>query len=205
MREKIQIGILGNPNSGKTSLFNALVGARQHVGNWPGVTVEQKIGSYRFSEKEYEVVDLPGIYSLSTASADEKVARDFILKDTAHLIVNIVDASNLERHLYLTIQLLEMRVPCLVVLNMMDRVKQKKIQIKIEKLAQMLDCPVVCTVASKGEGIEEAKNVIHQIASIKRISNANIYFPKEIEKGISEISSLLTNVKTLDIYDARWS
>jgi len=202
--KEIKIGILGNPNSGKTSLFNALVGARQHVGNWPGVTVEKKSGFYLFNEKKYEVVDLPGIYSLSAASIDEKVARDFILQDTVHLIVNILDASNLERHLYLTVQLLEMRIPCLVVLNMMDRVKQKKIQIKIEKLGQMLDCPVVCTIASKGDGIKELKRIIQEIALIKKVSGANIYFPDEIEKGISRVSSLLTSVKTPGPYDPRW-
>ncbi|MFO7684999.1 MAG: FeoB small GTPase domain-containing protein [Desulfobacterales bacterium] len=117
------IGVVGNPNCGKTTLFNALTGAKQRVGNWPGVTVDRKVGSYRHAGHRIEVVDTPGIYSLSAASLDEEVARDYVLSGEADLIVNIVDASNIERNLYLTTQLLEMRPPLLIALNMMDMVE----------------------------------------------------------------------------------
>lgn len=124
------VGVVGNPNCGKTTLFNALTGSKQHVGNWPGVTVEQKTGEYFHKGKQINVVDLPGTYSLEadddSISLDEKVARDYVASRQADLIVNIVDASNIERNLYLTSQLLEMRVPMILVLNMMDAVKKAR-------------------------------------------------------------------------------
>jgi ferrous iron transport protein B len=114
------VAFTGNPNCGKSTLFNALTGARQHIGNWPGVTVELVRGLYHHKNINYNVVDLPGIYSLTPNSDDERVSRDFVLKGQADLIVNVVDASNLSRNLYLTFQLIEMKVPVVVVLNMMD-------------------------------------------------------------------------------------
>jgi ferrous iron transport protein B len=129
---KYTISVVGNPNCGKTTLFNALTGAKQRVGNWPGVTVDRKTGSYSHGSYEVEVVDTPGIYSLSAASVDEEVARDYVLSGDADLIVNIVDASNIERNLYLTSQLLEMRVPLLVALNMMDIASDMQIEIDVE-------------------------------------------------------------------------
>jgi ferrous iron transport protein B len=127
------IGVVGNPNCGKTTLFNALTGTKQRVGNWPGVTVDRKSGKYIHQGKKVEVVDLPGFYSLSAASLDEEVARDYILSGEADLIVNIIDASNLERNLYLTVLLLEMKVPIVVALNMMDRAKKRRVEINSEK------------------------------------------------------------------------
>ncbi|MGR9053110.1 MAG: FeoB small GTPase domain-containing protein, partial [Gammaproteobacteria bacterium] len=131
------VGVVGNPNCGKTTLFNALTGARQHVGNWPGVTVEKKTGEYHFENRTIQLVDLPGTYSLEAAdeqvSLDEKVARDFVAGKEADLIINIVDASNIERNLYLTSQLLEMRVPMIVALNMMDAADQKGIAVDSRK------------------------------------------------------------------------
>lgn len=126
----LTVGVVGNPNCGKTTLFNALTGARQQVGNWPGVTVDRKVGFYTYEddahgEVKVELVDTPGIYSLSAASLDEEVARNFILSREAALIINIVDASNIERNLYLTTQLLEMRAPLLVALNMMDMAESR--------------------------------------------------------------------------------
>ena len=127
------IGVVGNPNCGKTTLFNVLTGSKQHVGNWPGVTVEKKTGDYSYANKNIQVVDLPGTYSLESAdeqvSLDEKIARDFVASKEADLIINIVDASNLERNLYLTSQLIEMRVPMILVLNMMDAVERRGIKI----------------------------------------------------------------------------
>jgi ferrous iron transport protein B len=160
----ITIGLVGNPNCGKTTLFNALTGARQRVGNWPGVTVERKSGIFKAQQRTVEVVDLPGIYSLvmasDTSSIDEKIACEYILTGSADMIVNIVDASNLERNLYLTLQLLEMQVPVVVVLNMMDVAAQRGVKIAIDKLTKLLGCPVVAIEAHKNKGIKELKNFL---------------------------------------------
>lgn len=154
------IALLGNPNCGKTTLFNALTGTRQMVGNWPGVTVEKKTGEIRFAGRTAALVDLPGTYSLGsghTVSTDERIARDFALSGEAQLVVNIVDASNIERNLYLTLQILEMGVPVVVALNMMDIAASQRIEIDLEALAARLGCPVVPIVAATGRGIEELK------------------------------------------------
>ena len=147
------IVLAGNPNCGKTTLFNALTGARQHVGNWPGVTVERKAGDFRFHGVHFELVDLPGTYSLDVTdeslSLDEQIARDYVANREADLIVNIVDAANSERNLYLTAQLIEMRVPVVVALNMMDVAEERGIRIDIETLSEKLGCPVVPIVATK--------------------------------------------------------
>jgi ferrous iron transport protein B len=162
------IGVVGNPNCGKTTLFNALTGTKQRVGNWPGVTVDRKSGEYAHAGKKIEVVDLPGIYSLSAASLDEEVARDYILSGEADLIVNIIDASNLERNLYLTVQLLEMQVPMVLALNMMDMARERRIDIDIPLLSQRLGCPVVPLVASQGKGIDELNSGIKSTAVPRR-------------------------------------
>jgi len=128
MQASFSVGVVGNPNCGKTTLFNVLTGSRQHVGNWPGVTVERKTGEYLHNNTKIELVDLPGTYSLEvtddSVSLDEKIARDYAVSGQSDLIINIIDASNIERNLYLTTQLLEMKVPMLVVLNMMDTAKK---------------------------------------------------------------------------------
>ena len=131
------IALVGNPNSGKTTLFNALTGSNQRVGNWPGVTVEKKEGSIKFKDKQYTIIDLPGAYSLGSFSEDEVVARDFILKGNPDVVINVVDATNIERNLYLTIQLLEMGAKVVVALNMIDEAKAKKIEIDINTLSQI--------------------------------------------------------------------
>ena len=148
MSNKMTIAVTGNPNCGKTTLFNALTGSSQYVGNWPGVTVEQKSGVMKFAGAEIEVVDTPGIYSMTSFSIDEKVTRDYILSGQADVVLNIIDATNVERSLYLLTQLLEMRVPVVVALNMMDAARRKKIKIEIEHFALHLGCPVVPIVAS---------------------------------------------------------
>jgi len=153
----IKIGIVGNPNCGKTTLFNALTGGKQTVGNWPGVTVEQKIGFYSFGNQQVEVYDLPGIYSLNATSLDEQIARDFVLTGKPDFLINIVDASNLERNLYLTAQLLELKLPMIVVLNKVDVVSSQNIKIKTEILSRLLDCPIVSVVARSEKGIKELK------------------------------------------------
>ncbi len=200
----ITIGLAGNPNCGKTTLFNALTGARQKVGNWPGVTVERKTGVYTHKEREIEVVDLPGIYSLTATSLDEKISRDFVISKEPDLILNIVDASNLERNLYLTVQLLEMKVPMVVALNMMDIAEQHKIGIDIKKLEKYLDCPVIPIVASRNQGIEALKDAVIRAASDKKIPAADIRYPSEVEKTIESFSTLLKDQADVRRLDSRW-
>lgn len=163
-KRKLEVGLVGNPNCGKTTLFNALTGARQQVGNWPGVTVEKKVGFFSFNQTDIELVDLPGTYSLDyfadSTSLDEQVAQKYILSRSADLIINIIDASNLERNLYLTTQLLEMQVPMIVVLNMMDAAKSKGIEIDIEQLSTLLDCSVIPVIASKNQGVGKLKEFL---------------------------------------------
>ncbi len=169
------IGLVGNPNCGKTTVFNALTGARQRVGNWPGVTVERKSGFFTECNKTVEVVDLPGVYSLTavseSSSIDERIACDFILSQQADLIVNILDASNLERNLYLTLQLLEMGVPMVIAVNMMDVAKQRGMQIALEILQKKLGCQVIALEANKNKGIKELKKLVveqsHSLPSVK--------------------------------------
>ena len=152
--QKHTVCIIGNPNCGKTTLFNALTGARQSVGNWPGVTVEKIVGSYRFEGEAYDIVDLPGIYSVtpfSEAGEDERIARDYLLSGQAQAVINIVDASNLERNLFLTTQLIEMRIPMLVVVNMLDVARAAGMQVDLKVLEKRLGCPVIGVVASEAD------------------------------------------------------
>ena len=157
------ISLIGNPNCGKTTLFNALTGSRQRVGNWPGVTVDKKTGNFSFEGHNIEVVDLPGIYSVTPTSVsgeDEIVARDYLLSGEAQVVVNIIDASNLERNLYLTSQLIEMHVPMIVVVNMLDIAKQHKIKLDLGALEKQLGCPVIGLVANRNKGVEELKKAL---------------------------------------------
>jgi ferrous iron transport protein B len=167
----LTIGLVGNPNCGKTTLFNALTGSHQRVGNWPGVTVERKSGFFQQAQAMVEVVDLPGTYSLimasEMASIDERIACEYILSGQPDIIVNILDASNLERNLYLTLQLIEMQVPMIVVLNMMDVAKQRQMQISKESLQVTLGCPVIAIEAHKGKGIKELKQALISMAATK--------------------------------------
>jgi small GTP-binding protein len=162
---KIRVALAGNPNAGKSSLFNELTGARQHVGNWPGKTVERKEGSFIQDGVEVELVDLPGIYSLSAFSVEEILARDFILDEKPDAIVSVVDASNLERNLYLTIQLLELGLPLIVVLNMSDLAASRGLRIDQQMLGASLGAPVVPTVANRGQGIAELRQELLKLAS----------------------------------------
>jgi ferrous iron transport protein B len=154
------IALAGNPNSGKSTLFNALTGARQHVGNWPGKTVEKKEGTWRHNGQAYEVVDLPGTYSLTAYSLEEIIARDYIVDDHPDVVVTVVDSANLERNLYLVVQILEMGAKVVVALNMSDIADSRGLKIDVSKLSQALGAPVVPTVASKGEGLDDLKDTI---------------------------------------------
>lgn len=162
--KKLTIGLIGNPNSGKTTLFNQLTGARQRVGNWAGVTVERKEGQFSTTDHQVTLVDLPGTYSLTTISSqtslDEQIACHYILSGDADLLINVVDASNLERNLYLTLQLLELGIPCIVALNMLDIAEKQQIRIDIDALSARLGCPVVPLVSTRGRGIEALKLAI---------------------------------------------
>jgi ferrous iron transport protein B len=208
MKTDFIVGVVGNPNCGKTTLFNALTGARQHVGNWPGVTVEKKTGEYSFGHKLIELVDLPGTYSLEAAddqvSLDEKVARDYVASQQADLIINIVDASNLERNLYLTSQLIEMRVPMILVLNMMDAVKQRGIKIDLAFLEHLLGCPVIPITASTKGGIDALKAAINSAAISKPIPSVKIGYVHALEQAVDELSPLLTETARQHPCDLRW-
>ena len=208
MKTDFTVGVVGNPNCGKTTLFNVLTGSRQHVGNWPGVTVEKKTGEYSHANKLIELVDLPGTYSLEAAddqvSLDEKVARDYVASRDADLIINIVDASNIERNLYLTSQLIEMRVPMILVLNMMDAVKQRGIKIDCAFLAVQLGCPVIPITASTKDGISTLKAEINRAAIAKPVPSVNIGYAVALEQAIEDISPELVDIARQHQCDLRW-
>ena len=208
MKTDFTVGLVGNPNCGKTTLFNVLTGSRQHVGNWPGVTVEKKTGEYSHAGKLIKLVDLPGTYSLESAddqvSLDEKVARDYVASREADLIINIVDASNIERNLYLTSQLIEMRVPMILVLNMMDTVKQRGVKIDCEFLAEQLGCLVIPITASTKEGISYLKTQVNNAANSKPIPSAHIMYADALEKAISAITPDLITIAAQYRCDLRW-
>jgi ferrous iron transport protein B len=208
MTEVFTVGVVGNPNCGKTTLFNALTGSRQQVGNWSGVTVEKKTGEYSFEDKTILLVDLPGTYSLESAddevSLDEKVARDYVASKQADLIINILDASNIERNLYLTSQLLEMRVPMMLALNMMDAVKQRGIKIDCEMLADKLGCPVIPITAATKTGLDTLKTAINAAVISHPIPHLNIGYAPELEAAISAASDFLENIATAKSCDLRW-
>ena len=208
MSERYVVGVVGNPNCGKTTLFNALTGAKQRVGNWPGVTVERKIGRYAFDGVEFELVDLPGTYSLEVSdesvSVDEAIARDYVAGREADLVVNIVDASNLERNLYLTTQLLEMKVPTVVALNMMDVAAERGIDIDVAALAQRLGCPVVPVVAATGKGVDELKQTILASARAERRPAIEVPYPGAVEKAVAALLPKIESTARAARVDARW-
>ena len=179
----IKIALVGNPNCGKTTMFNRLTGSSQRVGNWPGVTVERKEGGLK-SKNDAIVVDLPGIYSLSPYSPEEIVSRDFLLNDRPDAAINIVDASNLERNLYLTTQILETGIPTVIALNMMDVVRKEGIRIDVDRLSKSLGCTIVETTALKGDGTEELTEAVMSVAGTKGYSH--LRYSKDLEEHISD-------------------
>ncbi|PIE64617.1 MAG: ferrous iron transporter B [Desulfobacterales bacterium] len=198
------IGIVGNPNCGKTTLFNLLTGAKQKVGNWPGVTVDRKTGSYSYEGRRVEVVDTPGIYSLSAVSVDEKVASGYVLSKEYDVIVNIVDASNIERNLYLTSQLLEMKVPVVIALNMMDAAVEKALNIDFFALQEKLACWVIPMMAKSGKGLKELKRAILTAAQANLVSPVSIVYPDFVEKAARDLSSSQFGQKEYKQYDSFW-
>ncbi len=199
------IALAGNPNSGKTTLFNELTGARQHVGNYPGVTVEKKQGVCTSNAGQFDIVDLPGTYSLTAYSLEEVVARDFLVNETPAMIVNIVDASNLERNLYLSVQFMEMGIPLCVALNMMDVAKKRGIRIDIEKLSLLLNVPVVPTVARSGEGKQKLLNTIAESVN-KPVTPLRISYGLDMDASLEEMEALIVSANFLtQAYPARWT
>jgi len=203
----LTIAIAGNPNCGKSTLFNGLTGARQKVGNWPGVTVDRLEGRYRDADLAVRVVDLPGVYTLGalpgSESLDEKLARDFIHGGDADIIIDIVDVGNLERNLYLTAQLFEMGVPMIVALNMMDTAKKDGIEVDAEALSERLGCPVVPMVAARGDGIDDLKRKIDEIAETRAVPSQFIDYGHAVERAISRLEPVFSGPAETDGSPAR--
>jgi len=187
------IGLLGNPNCGKSTLFNTLTGSRQKIGNWPGVTIDRKVGQFKYQNIPFNVVDLPGVYSLdnSARSLDEKVTRDYILSSEPDLIVNVLNASNLERNLYLSGQLLEMQVPMIIALNMMDLADSHDIEIDQKALAEKFGCPVIAITAHKNLGIEELMKVMLQASQKHTLPGQLLPYSEAIEQAVNELLTSL--------------
>lgn len=183
----IKIGLIGNPNCGKTTMFNGLTGSSQYVGNWPGVTVEK--GGKLKGNKDVEIVDLPGIYSLSPYTLEEVVTRNFMLDDKPDAVINIVDASNIERNLYLTTQVLELGIPTVIALNMMDIVNKNGDKINIKELSEVIGCPVVEVTAVKGQGIMEAAEKAVELASSNNKLNFKLPFVDESKDAIEKLKN----------------
>ncbi len=193
--KKLTIGLIGNPNSGKTTLFNQLTGARQRVGNWAGVTVERKEGAFTTTDNQVTLVDLPGTYSLTTISSqtslDEQIACHYILSGDADLLINVVDASNLERNLYLTLQLLELGIPCVVALNMLDIAEKQKIRIDVDALSARLGCPVIPLVSTRGRGIEALKMAIDRHQENRAIEL--VHYPQPLLREAEKLAQAMSS------------
>jgi ferrous iron transport protein B len=188
----LTIALAGNPNCGKSALFNALTGIRQKTGNWPGVTVERKEGRLELDGRAVIVIDLPGIYSLDAGSPDERITRDYLLSREADLIVNVVDASNLERNLYLSVQILEMGVPLVVALNMMDMARRRGVLIDTERLSRELGCPVVPVVAVTQEGVTELKARALAVASGLQVGGFSLAHEECVEAAVADLAPRLS-------------
>ena len=201
----IKIALAGNPNCGKTTMFNALTGANQYVGNWPGVTVEKKEGKLkgkRGKGEEIIVTDLPGIYSLSPYTLEEVVSRDYVLKENPDVIIDLVDATNIERNLYLTTQLIETGVPVVIALNMADLLEKRGIKIDTKRLSMLLDCPIIETSALKGEGLDKLIDEAVTVAKKSSVDLPKDIFSKEMEEAVTEVKSVLPDSITDD--KKRW-
>lgn len=202
---KLVVALAGNPNSGKTTVFNALTGSRQHVGNWPGVTVEKKEGQFLSGEHTVRVVDLPGTYSLSAYSEDEAVARNYILFDKPDVVVNIVDATNLERNLYLTTQLLELGANVVIALNMSDELGARQMEVNVSELSRLLAVPVVPTVATRNQGMKELVSSALLAAGKEENQPLRLNYGEEMER---ELAALEKEILTLPLlagkYAPRW-
>lgn len=200
----IKIALAGNPNCGKTTMFNALTGANQYVGNWPGVTVEKKEGKLKGKRKNDDIIvtDLPGIYSLSPYTLEEVVSRDYILNDNPDVIIDLVDATNIERNLYLTTQLIETGVPVVVALNMTDLLEKRGIKIDTKRLSMLLDCPIVETSALKQTGLDTLIETAIKVANKKEVDLPREIFSKEMEAAVADVKGVLPDTISED--KKRW-
>ena len=200
--EELQVGFVGNPNCGKTTLFNAYTGAKLKVANWPGVTVEKKEGALKYHNHMYRLVDLPGIYSLTSYTMEEKLSREYILQDDVDVIVDVADASALERNLYLTLCLIELGKPVILALNMMDIVKERGMELDLHRLPEVLGIPVVPVSSRKKTGLEV---LMHAVAHHKVEGNDRQVFdyPDRIEEKITKIRLRLKE-KYPDMQNSRW-
>ncbi|WP_319404739.1 ferrous iron transport protein B [uncultured Desulfosarcina sp.] len=199
------VALGGNPNAGKTTLFNALTGSRQHVGNYPGVTVDRKEGRYVQNGHDMHIVDLPGTYSLTAYSVEEVVARDFLVNERPRVTINIVDASNLERNLYLTIQFLELGIPTCVALNMIDVARGRGIEIDHKKLSRLLGVPVVPIVARSGFGKKTLMDAVETVADAPGPQPLRVSYGSDLETAIQEMEKVITGGNFLtDLYPSRW-
>ena len=201
----MKIALAGNPNCGKTTMFNALTGANQYVGNWPGVTVEKKEGKLKGKKGKGEdiiVTDLPGIYSLSPYTLEEVVSRDYVLKENPDVIIDLVDATNIERNLYLTTQLIETGVPVVIALNMADLLEKRGIKIDTKRLSMLLDCPIIETSALKGEGLDKLIDEAVKVAKSSKVDLPKEIFSKDMEAAIDEVKGVLPTSVTDD--KKRW-
>lgn len=203
----ISLALAGNPNSGKTTLFNALTGARQHVGNYPGVTVEKREGNWVINGKILKVTDLPGTYSLTAYSLEEKVARDYLLENRSSVVVDILDATNLERHLFLAVQFMELGVPLILAVNMMDEAESSGIEIDIKFLASLLNIPVVPTIAREGKGKKEIFEELEKFdISTFKGSGFEISYGELIDEEILELEKLINGFSSvIQKYPSRWA
>ena len=207
VKKRITVALAGNPNSGKTTIFNMLTGAHQHVANYPGVTVEKKQGLCKYAGYEMTIVDLPGTYSLTAYSIEELVARNFIIDDQPDVVVDIVDASNIERNLYLATQLIEMNVPLVLAFNMSDIAGRRGLSFDIEHLCNLLEAKIVPTVGNKGKGKTELLNAVIETAQMGKIERTHkVNYGDEIETELEKIESLITNQQQqlAQKHNSRW-
>ena len=203
--KEITIALAGNPNSGKTTVFNNLTGARQHVGNWPGVTVEKKEGTCNYKGHRIRVVDLPGVYSLTAYSMDEVIARDFVVDEKPEVVVDVIDASNLERNCYLTVQFLEMKAPLVIALNMMDVAQSRGYRIDAEKLSGLLGTPVVPMVAAKNQGTSELLETVIGVATGNiRVGGINMQYGHDVEAEVGKLEKSISGNPLAEHYSPRW-
>ncbi|MFH1421249.1 MAG: FeoB small GTPase domain-containing protein [Planctomycetota bacterium] len=202
----IIVALAGNPNTGKSTIFNKLTGARQHIGNYPGVTVEKKEGVFEHNNYEVRIVDLPGTYDLTSDTLDELVTRKFLIDEKPDIVVDVLDSSNLERNLYLGVQLSELGIPLILDLNMIDVLESRGRKIDVEKLSKLMSCPAITTIGTKGKGIAELKDAIVALAD-----NETVYSTVQVDYGIDSNNVIEAVQKPLseipevsDKYELRW-
>lgn len=205
MKENLTIALAGNPNAGKTTIYNALTGARQHIGNYPGVTVEKKESTITYNNQQLKIIDLPGTYSLTAYSVEEVVARNVIINEKPDVVVDIIDSSNLERNLYLAVQLMELRIPLVFVFNMKDMAQEMGIKIDIKSLSHLFGVPIVETVGSKGDGVKNILDEAIKAAKVPDIKYPVITYDKVIEKYVNSVEELIKQHSTnIENYNTRW-